>query len=89
MYILAFYNYNLLNIFNVCCRICSPDKSICTLPQWNLVQKRYYANLPNHHKVILPALSPTMENGSILNWAKKEGDKLSEGMCNMLFFGIS
>lgn len=30
-------------------------------------------------KVPLPALSPTMESGSIVSWDKKEGDQLSEG----------
>ena len=37
------------------------------------------ANLPNHTKVALPALSPTMELGTIVSWQKKEGDQLSEG----------
>nr|XP_026495635.1 dihydrolipoyllysine-residue acetyltransferase component of pyruvate dehydrogenase complex, mitochondrial isoform X1 [Vanessa tameamea] len=45
---------------------------------WN-VQTRYYSSLPTHSKVNLPALSPTMESGSIVSWEKKEGDKLSEG----------
>lgn len=40
---------------------------------------RYYADLPEHTKVLLPALSPTMETGSIISWEKKEGDKLNEG----------
>ncbi|XP_045775213.1 dihydrolipoyllysine-residue acetyltransferase component of pyruvate dehydrogenase complex, mitochondrial isoform X4 [Maniola jurtina] len=40
---------------------------------------RYYSSLPSHVKVNLPALSPTMESGSIVSWEKKEGDKLSEG----------
>lgn len=36
--------------------------------------KRFYSDdLPNHNKVLLPALSPTMESGTIVNWAKKEG----------------
>lgn len=30
-------------------------------------------------RVPLPALSPTMESGSIVSWDKKEGDQLSEG----------
>jgi len=30
-------------------------------------------------KVALPALSPTMEMGSIIAWEKKEGDQVSEG----------
>ncbi|KDR24043.1 hypothetical protein L798_09378, partial [Zootermopsis nevadensis] len=56
-------------------------------------QKCYYSpDLPPHTKVALPALSPTMEVGSIVSWEKKEGkyivyhhktlskrDKLNEG----------
>ncbi|XP_053383287.1 dihydrolipoyllysine-residue acetyltransferase component of pyruvate dehydrogenase complex, mitochondrial-like [Mercenaria mercenaria] len=43
-------------------------------------QKRYYSSdLPDHFKVTLPALSPTMEMGTIINWQKQEGDKVSEG----------
>ncbi|CAG0917269.1 unnamed protein product [Notodromas monacha] len=42
---------------------------------------RFYSSgtYPNHTKIPLPALSPTMEQGSIVSWAKNEGDKLSEG----------
>uniref|UniRef100_A0A1I7RMX0 Acetyltransferase component of pyruvate dehydrogenase complex n=1 Tax=Bursaphelenchus xylophilus TaxID=6326 RepID=A0A1I7RMX0_BURXY len=41
---------------------------------------RYYsAELPEHLKVTLPALSPTMEMGTIVSWAKKEGEKINEG----------
>ncbi|RZF34956.1 hypothetical protein LSTR_LSTR010048 [Laodelphax striatellus] len=42
---------------------------------------RYYSDdkYPSHNKVSLPALSPTMEQGNIVSWAKKEGDKLNEG----------
>ncbi|CAH1135899.1 unnamed protein product [Ceutorhynchus assimilis] len=41
---------------------------------------RYYSSdLPTHHRVALPALSPTMEMGTIVSWEKKEGDKLNEG----------
>uniref|UniRef100_A0A224XP25 dihydrolipoyllysine-residue acetyltransferase n=1 Tax=Panstrongylus lignarius TaxID=156445 RepID=A0A224XP25_9HEMI len=43
------------------------------------IPRRTYASLPNHTKVPLPALSPTMEMGTIVSWAKKEGDKLNEG----------
>lgn len=35
--------------------------------------------LPPHTKVPLPALSPTMEAGTIVSWEKNEGDQLSEG----------
>lgn len=45
-----------------------------------IYQIRHYASdLPSHTKVNLPALSPTMELGTIISWAKKEGDKLNEG----------
>lgn len=32
-----------------------------------------------HFQVPLPALSPTMQMGTIARWEKKEGDKISEG----------
>ncbi|KAK6040227.1 putative pyruvate dehydrogenase complex dihydrolipoamide acetyltransferase [Cooperia oncophora] len=35
--------------------------------------------LPTHKRVALPALSPTMEMGTVISWQKKEGDQLSEG----------
>lgn len=47
--------------------------------KWNLTSYRFYADYPDHKKVPLPALSPTMERGTIVSWAKKEGDKLNEG----------
>ncbi|XP_058451297.1 dihydrolipoyllysine-residue acetyltransferase component of pyruvate dehydrogenase complex, mitochondrial isoform X2 [Malaya genurostris] len=49
--------------------------SVC---QINLV-RGYCSNYPAHSKVLLPALSPTMELGTIVSWEKKEGDKLNEG----------
>ncbi|XP_012543522.1 dihydrolipoyllysine-residue acetyltransferase component of pyruvate dehydrogenase complex, mitochondrial isoform X2 [Monomorium pharaonis] len=42
-------------------------------------QLRFYVDYPDHIKVPLPALSPTMETGTIISWQKKEGDKLNEG----------
>jgi len=42
-------------------------------------QVRCFSSHPPHVKVTLPALSPTMEMGSIVTWEKKEGDKVSEG----------
>ena len=40
---------------------------------------RCYADYPSHIKVALPALSPTMEMGTIVSWEKKVGDQVSEG----------
>jgi len=39
----------------------------------------YCSSYPSHTKVTLPALSPTMESGTIVSWEKKVGDKLNEG----------
>ncbi|XP_038052134.1 dihydrolipoyllysine-residue acetyltransferase component of pyruvate dehydrogenase complex, mitochondrial-like [Patiria miniata] len=36
-------------------------------------------DLPPHYKVTLPALSPTMEMGTVVRWEKQPGDSLSEG----------
>lgn len=55
-----------------------PQASQLQLQQWQ--QKSFYSSgLPDHYKVALPALSPTMERGTILTWAKNEGDQISEG----------
>ncbi|KAI3415872.1 Dlat1p [Globodera pallida] len=40
---------------------------------------RALQDYPTHIKVPLPALSPTMESGTIISWQKKEGDQVSEG----------
>lgn len=46
--------------------------------QGSEIGRRWYS-LPPHQKVTLPALSPTMQNGTIARWEKKEGEKISEG----------
>lgn len=38
-------------------------------------QVRFYADYPDHLKVQLPALSPTMDTGTIVSWQKKEGER--------------
>ncbi|RHY34773.1 hypothetical protein DYB32_000647, partial [Aphanomyces invadans] len=40
---------------------------------------RAFSTLPDHEVVGLPALSPTMETGTISTWLKKEGDKITAG----------
>nr|XP_060643716.1 dihydrolipoyllysine-residue acetyltransferase component of pyruvate dehydrogenase complex, mitochondrial [Anolis sagrei ordinatus] len=40
---------------------------------------RPWSSYPTHQKVPLPALSPTMQMGTIARWEKKEGDKICEG----------
>ncbi|XP_060082157.1 dihydrolipoyllysine-residue acetyltransferase component of pyruvate dehydrogenase complex, mitochondrial-like [Ylistrum balloti] len=49
------------------------QKPVCSL------QRYYSADLPTHYKIALPALSPTMEAGTIVNWQKSEGDRVVEG----------
>lgn len=44
-----------------------------------LISKRLLSSLPEHAKILLPALSPTMEQGTLAKWAKKEGDHVLEG----------
>ena len=45
----------------------------------NFIPRRQFSDYPPHVKVALPALSPTMELGTIVSWEKKEGDQVSEG----------
>uniref|UniRef100_A0A673XC93 Acetyltransferase component of pyruvate dehydrogenase complex n=1 Tax=Salmo trutta TaxID=8032 RepID=A0A673XC93_SALTR len=47
-------------------------------PTMGAQTQRFYS-LPPHQKVELPALSPTMQTGTIARWEKKEGDKINEG----------
>ncbi|VFQ98579.1 unnamed protein product [Cuscuta campestris] len=37
------------------------------------------ADLPPHQEIGMPSLSPTMTEGNIARWLKKEGDKISPG----------
>ncbi|CAM0912499.1 unnamed protein product [Alopecurus aequalis] len=37
------------------------------------------ADLPPHEEIGMPSLSPTMTEGNIARWVKKEGDKVSPG----------
>ncbi|KAM3921713.1 dihydrolipoyllysine-residue acetyltransferase component of pyruvate dehydrogenase complex, mitochondrial isoform 2-T2 [Leptodactylus fuscus] len=46
--------------------------------QGSEIGRRWYS-LPPHQKVPLPALSPTMQMGTIARWEKKEGEKINEG----------
>ncbi|XP_034746886.1 dihydrolipoyllysine-residue acetyltransferase component of pyruvate dehydrogenase complex, mitochondrial isoform X2 [Etheostoma cragini] len=54
--------------------------ALLRFPHWtgSCQSSRYYS-LPPHQKVELPALSPTMQTGTIARWEKKEGEKISEG----------
>ncbi|XP_052724726.1 dihydrolipoyllysine-residue acetyltransferase component 2 of pyruvate dehydrogenase complex, mitochondrial isoform X2 [Vigna angularis] len=39
----------------------------------------YISDLPPHQEIGMPSLSPTMTEGNIARWLKKEGDKVSPG----------
>ncbi|XP_013778044.1 dihydrolipoyllysine-residue acetyltransferase component of pyruvate dehydrogenase complex, mitochondrial-like [Limulus polyphemus] len=55
------------------------DRAFYNRPTWLTRLYSSGSDLPPHHKVALPALSPTMEMGTIVSWEKKEGDQLNEG----------
>jgi biotin carboxyl carrier protein len=45
-------------------------------------QKQLFSKCINHqatHKLLMPALSPTMTTGTVQKWQKQEGDKLETG----------
>ncbi|KAG1658513.1 DLAT [Nymphon striatum] len=61
---------------------CGSRKVRSSFPKFKKICVRKYSSngdLPSHQRVTLPALSPTMEMGTIISWEKKEGDKLNEG----------
>lgn len=62
-------------------RVNNVSSSSSSSPLMSLTSKRFYASgsLPEHTKILLPALSPTMEQGTLAKWAKKEGDHVMEG----------
>ena len=40
---------------------------------------RMFGSYPSHKKITLPSLSPTMEEGAVAKWHKKEGDEIQPG----------
>ncbi len=57
-----------------------PRSSIITIRQHQPIRYASSGSLPSHKRITLPALSPTMETGTLRSWAKKEGEKVAEGM---------
>ncbi|CAF0854333.1 unnamed protein product [Adineta ricciae] len=57
------------------------NSRLLPLPQCSVITVRYASSgsLPSHKKIALPALSPTMETGTLRSWSKNEGDKIAEG----------
>ncbi|XP_074705037.1 dihydrolipoyllysine-residue acetyltransferase component of pyruvate dehydrogenase complex, mitochondrial isoform X2 [Strix aluco] len=54
-------------------------EGLLLLSAWPRLVPCRCCSLPAHQKVALPALSPTMQMGTIARWEKKEGDKIGEG----------
>uniref|UniRef100_A0A8C0F0R1 Acetyltransferase component of pyruvate dehydrogenase complex n=1 Tax=Bubo bubo TaxID=30461 RepID=A0A8C0F0R1_BUBBB len=53
--------------------------SLCPVRGVPTVRAVWVVTLPYSSQVALPALSPTMQMGTIARWEKKEGDKIGEG----------
>jgi len=49
--------------------------------RWNSKCVRLFASgsYPNHIKLVMPALSPTMQKGNLAKWLKQEGDAVKPG----------
>ncbi|KAA6412928.1 MAG: hypothetical protein FRX49_13770 [Trebouxia sp. A1-2] len=71
-----------------CTRYYSTGITLIQHPQWprtlvppgpQLVSLRGFADLPAHSELTMPSLSPTMSQGNIVEWKKKEGDELASG----------
>jgi hypothetical protein len=57
-----------------------PRSGIITVRQHQSIRYASSGSLPSHKKVTLPALSPTMETGTLRSWSKQEGEKVAEGI---------
>lgn len=52
---------------------------LCPILGVAIIRTVWVVTLPYSSQVALPALSPTMQMGTIARWEKKEGDKINEG----------
>jgi pyruvate dehydrogenase E2 component (dihydrolipoamide acetyltransferase) len=48
-------------------------------PQWALGRFRFFSSLPPHSELSMPALSPTMSQGNIIEWKVTEGQEVAPG----------
>lgn len=68
-------------------RCLQSSNKLLTPAVWNVDYYRGYASdFPSHTRVTLPALSPTMDSGTIVSWEKKVGDKLNEGALQSIYY---
>merc|ERR1719466_625002 len=56
-----------------------PSTSRLLCKDVSFLQTRFFADFPPHEVLALPALSPTMETGTIARWEVKEGDSFEVG----------
>merc|ERR1719466_369377 len=56
-----------------------PSTSRLLCKDVSFVHSRFFADFPPHEVLALPALSPTMETGTIARWEVKEGDSFEVG----------
>ncbi|CAF2984216.1 unnamed protein product [Rotaria socialis] len=64
---------------SLCMNIRLSKNDITAIGQYQSIRYASSNSLPAYKPVALPALSPTMESGTIRSWAKAEGDKIVEG----------
>ncbi|CAF5060019.1 unnamed protein product, partial [Rotaria magnacalcarata] len=55
---------------SLCMNIRLSKNGIATIGQYQSIRYASSDSLPAHKRVALPALSPTMESGTIRSWAK-------------------
>lgn len=60
-------------------RVLSRAKALRSVARSAAAPSRFFSALPEHILVPMPALSPTMETGSISSWLLKEGDAFEAG----------
>lgn len=52
---------------------------VAAVPAVRHLARRAFAALPDHSKIIMPKVSPTMTAGRLVVWKKREGDSFEEG----------
>ncbi|KAF5402531.1 Dihydrolipoamide acetyltransferase component of pyruvate dehydrogenase complex [Paragonimus heterotremus] len=58
------------------CVLLKSFDSCCGLQRLSVAR---FSSYPSHTVIKLPNLSPTMETGTVVSWAKNEGDEVNEG----------
>lgn len=54
-------------------------QAIRLTPHLSHLIRRGMSSLPEHGKIIMPKVSPTMTEGRLISWKKREGDSIAEG----------